>query len=98
MSEFLTYASIILGLVASVSGGIAWYSASVRKRYAAERDFKHLLRSFEQLTQAIAAQNDDLDEKVDRINRRLDMMATIQTEIKTYLLAKFSGETIGRGQ
>jgi hypothetical protein len=46
-----TFISLLLGLVSLVSGIILWVRSSSIKRYAAERDFAHLQKNYESLSQ-----------------------------------------------
>ena len=52
--------AVVIGIVVSIAslftgvmGAIAWYGAKTRKQYAAERDFGHLKRNYEQLAQNV---------------------------------------------
>lgn len=96
MLPLFSYASVVLGLISTLLGGFAWYRGMVRKRYAAERDFEHLRRSFEGLSGAIASQSRDIEEELDRLHRRLDTMNATQTEVKVFLMAKLGEATLGR--
>ena len=96
--ELLSYASILMGLVATISGAIAWYRSTVRKQYASERDFNHIRNSIAQLAQAIADQDKFTEEQLSRLNSRIDTLNSTLTEIKVYLLAKMGDNTIGRGK
>lgn len=56
MTADLQHIAILFGvlvsacsLITGIVGAIAWYSSKVKKEYAAERDFKHLKRNYEQL-------------------------------------------------
>jgi len=53
----------LTSLIAGVGGAIAWYGASVRKQYAAERDFNHLKRQYESLAMNIEQLWRLMDEK-----------------------------------
>lgn len=39
----------LCSLITGVVGAFAWYSSKVKKEYAAERDFNHLKKSYDQL-------------------------------------------------
>ncbi|WP_204150826.1 hypothetical protein [Leptolyngbya sp. CCY15150] len=96
--ELLSYASILMGLVATISGAIAWYRSTVRKQYASERDFNHIRSSIAQLAQGIADQDKFTEEHLSRLSNRIDTMNSTMTEIKVYLMAKMGDNTIGRGK
>lgn len=50
-NDFVAILGFILGLLTSLAGFLAWYGSSVKKSYAAERDFNHLRRNYEQLAE-----------------------------------------------
>lgn len=77
-----------MGLFSFTGGLILWYRGSVEKRYAAERDFKHLQRNYEQLCSGLV----DLDEKVDEKTAHL---LTHFLEIKGLLFAVLGERTAG---
>ncbi len=83
--------ALVVSLVTFVGGCLAWYSAAVVKQYAAQRDFQHLTRSYEQLSGAIASLHSDID-------RSQDLMLLELRELKgqvTVLLVKLLPETSG---
>lgn len=59
---------VFAGLCSALGGFAAWYGASVKKQYASERDFKHLLRNYENLSGNVAALSDLIDDRLDRIS------------------------------
>ena len=63
-----------IGIVSTTFSGVLWFKSTVRKRYAAERDFNHLKRNYEQLSQNVAHMKDLQDEKLDRIFFELVLM------------------------
>lgn len=81
----------IFGVVTAAIGLIALYRSSVRKGYAAERDFAHLQRNYENLTRNIDTIAKDLDADManilKEIDNRCDRLDLNQTEIKALLLA-----------
>ena len=59
--------------ISSLFGGlILWYRGSVEKRYAAERDFNHLKRNYEQLTANLTTLRQQEDDRFDGIRLRLN--------------------------
>lgn len=54
--------SILLGIISILGGGLAWYGASVRKGYAAEREFGHIKNSISQLSENMRVLADELDD------------------------------------
>jgi hypothetical protein len=56
--------------ISTFAGGIlAWYSANVQKRYAAQRDFEHLKRNYNQMAENLRGIQDDMDERFDTVDR-----------------------------
>lgn len=51
LNDFIAIGGFILGIITAFAGWLAWYGSSVKKRYAAERDFAHLKRNYEQLAE-----------------------------------------------
>lgn len=67
INTVIAVAGFFLGIGSSLIGLITWYSNSEKKRYAAERDFNHLKRNYEQLTlnlKMVAEEIDDFHNKV----------------------------------
>ena len=77
--EILTVAGAILGLLVSglslltgVVGAIAWIQAKTKKQYAAERDFNHLKKNYEQLSGNVEQLWRQMDENYSNTIRQLD--------------------------
>lgn len=51
----------------SSGGGLAWYASSVRKGFAAERDFAHIKRNYEQAQEAMKVLQEDNDKLHDTL-------------------------------
>jgi hypothetical protein len=68
MQFILEHASLAIGVFTSIIGVTAWYSAYVRRQYAAERDFQHLKRNYEGLRDAVVKLTADQDERFDKID------------------------------
>lgn len=51
LNDFVAIAGFLLGVITAFGGWLAWYASSVKKAYAAERDFNHLRRNYEQLAE-----------------------------------------------
>lgn len=66
--ETLSLVSLVVGLVTSIGGGVAWWRAVVRKQYAAERDFGHLKRNYQQLAQGVDLLYKEGDKRFDRLD------------------------------
>lgn len=63
--------AIALSLVTFLSGIVAWYSSSVKKSYAAERDFGHLKMSLQQIEKTISDHADEQEEKLRQLEREI---------------------------
>lgn len=57
---FFEHLALILGLLSTFGGAIAVYRSNVKKSYAAERDFAHLRKNYEQLSSAVGELDDRL--------------------------------------
>lgn len=79
MNYLFEHAALVVGVITSIGGGVAWYSAFVRKQYAAERDFQHLKRNYETMRDALSALEDDLDKRLDKVDlQQVHMTAMLQ--------------------
>lgn len=61
MNISLEVIATLLGILSIVAGGVSWYRSSVQKNYAAERDFAHIRRNYEQAQQALNSLQEDND-------------------------------------
>lgn len=92
MSAIVVWAGVlgsIFGVVTSIAGLIAIYRGSIRKGYAAERDFNHLKEDFKSLSAnlnfllkeqdtSIKGLAKDLDTRCDRIDQNLLEIKALQ--------------------
>lgn len=89
----------VLGLLGSIFGGIAWYNGAIEKRFAAQRSFEHLRKNQEQMGQALALIDTQLDEISNDIKQllktgtetehQLDLLKMQATEAKGLVTATF---------
>lgn len=89
--------AMIISLITFVAGGVAWFSAAVRKSYAAERDFQHLRRNQEQLSDGIAQVLKDYDHKFQLTKKELDEIEVQLIEVKgvlNLLLVRLTGDSV----
>lgn len=63
MESLETVISLVLGITSLVSGIFLWHRSSVTKNYAAERDFQHLKRNYEQNSEVLG----EVAENVERL-------------------------------
>jgi len=59
--SLLPFAGFLLGLLTALAGLFAYYKNSLKKSYAAERDFQHLKRNQEQMVQMLLQLDDSID-------------------------------------
>ena len=64
-SDWISLGGLSIGILSLLAGFFLWYKGSVEKRYAAERDFQHLRRNQEQMSDAIASIDKFLDDRLD---------------------------------
>lgn len=81
----------VLGIMTSTIAIGALYRSSIRKGYAAERDFNHLQRNYENLTKNIDFMAKEIDIDFEAISKeidsRFDRIDQNQIEIKALLLS-----------
>lgn len=68
---WIALSGFLLGLGTTVNAAIIWYSNSVKKRYAAERDFEHLKNNYKQLASNQNLILEELDDVKDSIIKEL---------------------------
>jgi len=61
IKSILSILTFLAGVGGGVLGMLRWFSTSERKKFAAEREFQHLLRNQAQMQQAIAMLSKELD-------------------------------------
>lgn len=80
LNDFVAIGGFIIGILTSMAGFLAWYGTSVKKAYAAERDFNHLRRNYEQLAENqthILSELNDIQENVDECVMHLREMRNV---------------------
>ncbi|MBD2465782.1 hypothetical protein H6G89_32860 [Oscillatoria sp. FACHB-1407] len=68
-------AGLGLGVITTGAAGLTWYVNGKTKAYAAERDFAHIKRNYEQAQQALCSLQEDNDKLHDTL-----------IEMKAYIL------------
>lgn len=66
MVEFIP---LVIAIGTAAASLVAWYTTTVRYRYARERENGHILRNLENQSQAFAQLFKDLDSLADRLSR-----------------------------
>ena len=94
MEKIIIWAGLvgsIFGIATSFIAIASLYRSSIRKGYAAERDFTHLQRNYEALSKSIDFLAKDIDSQladiIKDIDDRSDRLSANQLEIKALLLA-----------
>lgn len=94
MNNVIVWAGVlgsVLGIATSIVALLALYKSSIRKGYAAERDFNHLQRNFEALSQNIEFMVKNTDSEIGKlakeVDTRCDRIDLNQNEIKALVLA-----------
>ena len=72
--DYIGIATGIIGIVTAILGGLAWYKGAIEQRYAAQRDFGHLRRNYEQLNANLLALMREEDERFDELRLELREM------------------------
>ena len=85
INTLIALSSFALALFTTATGAILWYVNSEKKRYASERDFAHLKRNQEGISEGIAHLLSEMD-------RRLDLIERDILEVKTFLFRKIRDE------
>lgn len=108
MENLETVISLMLGLTSLVSGLFLWYRSAVTKQYAAERDFQHLKRNYEQNSEVLAELAENIDRLCDsrtallaqvlQCQQSLDRTKESLIELKTYVLATSNRLEVLAGQ
>lgn len=93
---WLELITIVTGLIATLGGAIAWYRSTIRKEYASERDFNHIRREIQSLSQAIAHHADETEQQYQSLRDQLIINSQIMGEIRSYIYAKLGESTLGR--
>ena len=76
--DWLNLLSVGLGLASFLGGLLLWYRGAVEKQYAAQRDFGHLKRHYEQMGQNLVTLTREFDRRFD------DLEADIK-DVKSFL-------------
>lgn len=65
--NFISLGSFLLGLFTSSGAALIWYANAVKKQYAAERDFQHLLKNQSSISSGIAVLTKELESDVEAL-------------------------------
>lgn len=77
---------LVIGVIGSCFGAVAWYRGAVEKRYAAQRDFAHLRENQKQISSSV---NDLFKEQ----DRRFDTLEKDISELKMLMHNSFMHQT-----
>lgn len=85
--DLLQFILLILSVGSALFAIVTWYSATVQKRYASQRDFEHLKRNYQQLADNQAQIIKELDSRFDEATLDLrdikNMLNVIMVKINT---------------
>lgn len=92
--QLLNLVSLLFGIISFLCGAALWWKGSIEKRYAAERDFKHLKGNQEQMAQGLGhideavgevlRNNATVLEEMRRLNNLLSELNRTYLEMKTF--------------
>ena len=77
-SDTIALLALLLAFTTTIGAVILSYIQSEKKKYAAERDFNHLKRNIQQLTESIRYQSKEFEDNFEQLQRDI-------LEIKMYL-------------
>ncbi|MBD2462268.1 hypothetical protein H6G89_14565 [Oscillatoria sp. FACHB-1407] len=60
---------LLVGLISSLAGALAWYRSLARSQYARERELAHILKNQEQSNLVLRDLVDQVDELGDRLTK-----------------------------
>jgi len=89
--DILQFVLLFLSVGSALFAIVTWYSATVQKRYASQRDFEHLKRNYQQLAENQAQILKELDSRFDMTTLELRDIKGLLTSI----VVKISTETTG---
>lgn len=78
--------TVVLGVASVVSliiGVASWHGSTVKKAYAAERNFNHVKNDLKQLSGSMAVILDDAKERFDQIDHTLETIQQSVDELKS---------------
>lgn len=88
MKPTLETITLFISVFTFMGGLLMWYSGTVTKRYAAQRDFEHLKASYKQLAGNQEAILRELDQRFDQLFLELKELKAHQMAV----FARFGGE------
>lgn len=71
LNDSIAILGTILAILTTLTSGIFWYVNSEKKRYGLERDFAHMRRNYEQISQHLGVILTELDRRCDVIDKTL---------------------------
>lgn len=85
MKPTLEIVLMFISLASFLGGVVMWYTGAITKRYAAQRDFEHLKRSYSQMAENQAKILDELDRRFDAVNQILADIKGLEMALLTKL-------------
>ena len=71
INTLIAFFSFVLALFTTATGAILWYVNSEKKKYASERDFQHLKRNLENISNGMAELLNEMETRLDTIERTI---------------------------
>lgn len=91
MKPTLEIITLLISITTFVGGLIAWYSAAIKKNYAAQRDYNHLKNNYQQLSSSINSLYKDIDLRFDSTISELKDLKSLQLAILVKLSPNDTG-------
>ncbi|MDX2212505.1 MAG: hypothetical protein SFY66_04370 [Oculatellaceae cyanobacterium bins.114] len=73
---------LLIGIISSVAGALAWYRSLARSQYARERELAHILKNQEQTGLVLHDLVDQVDELGDRLTKQEALIITAFARLK----------------
>lgn len=96
--ELLQFILLIMSVGSALFAVVTWYSASVQKRYASQRDFEHLKRNYQQLSENHAQTSKEMDARFDQMTLDLRDIKNILNVIMVKVSVEGTGGWLKRGE
>lgn len=94
MTTTLELLALVLAIAGSIGAAIGWYRSTVVQNRDKERDMRHLVRNYEQLSQALNQIMDEL-EQTNRIMLEQKMMILAIQQRQEGIAARLDSTTSG---
>lgn len=79
--ELLQFVVLSLSIGTTIFVSVSWYNSTLRKQYAAQRDFEHLRRNYQQMSEAQSELAKEMDKRFDETTLDLRDLKNIANAI-----------------